>query len=458
MTRWKREFSSALVAVLVAGCGSKKSEGGTTSFAQTLKGTWVTCSSQWGPTDAREAVVFDGTGFVVRRYDHPTSDLSCGGEGILRDTESGHGSYTVGASVVVPDPEGNGTVTAYQLDGTTASVSSYTIAYVKTSVTPNVLYMGDDSGTNNGTTPALRPTTLQTIPRTRAPEPMAFPASLQGTFESCVSEFTYDVREVLAFSGSSVDTRVYDHATTDGSCGGRGYLRFADSMQGTFTLGADVAATVGVLDVTAVAADVTPALASTFYSIVWVDSLASPRTVYTGDDNANQLLDGTAPEKRPTVLEQWKPRFLLPAPPAFPGILQGSWENCRYELDYSTDVREVFQFSGANLTVLEYHHTTTDGTCGNGAGSLYNSTTFTFTTGAAAPATLPDPSGVNPSLTVTANAFDFGTVFYTIVYVDTSARPYTLYIGDEKATTGLDGTSPATRPTVLQGWKPRFQL
>lgn len=452
MTRCRRKFA-ALAAVLVASCSDEKQDDKTTTtFAQTLQGTWVTCSNEGGPTDMREVVVFDGTGFVVRGYDHPTSDLSCGGAGTLRDAESGSGVYTTGASVLAPDPEGGASVTAYQLDGTgTPFGSSFTIAYVKTSVTPNVLYMGDDSGANDGSTPALRPTTLQTNkPRVRVAPAMAFPASLQGSFESCTNEWIYDQREVVTFAGTKVDARMYDHATMDGTCSGNGYLRIADSMQATFTLGADVDATIGVLDVTAVAADVDPELASTFYSIVWVDSHASPRTVYTGDENATAGLDGTAPERRPTVLQQAKPRYLLPAPPAFPGILQGNWENCTYEWDFGSDVREVFIFSGSTFTYDSYVHGTTDGTCG-GTGTHNDTGSGTFTTGAAAAATL---GGLN----VTANAIDFFMGLYTLVYVDTSASPYTLYIGDETATSGLDGTAPNKRPTVLQSFKPRFRL
>jgi hypothetical protein len=450
MRGWKT-ILAALAAVLAAGCsGNEKKEEKT--FAQTLRGTWVACWNE-GTTDVREAVVFDGAAFVARRYGHPTVDASCGGHGVLQDAESTSGSYTVGASVLAPDPEGGASVTAYRIDATGVD-SRYTIAYVKTSVTPNVLYVGDDSGANDGTTPALRPTTLQADrPRARAADPMAFPASLQGAFETCANdgmpEGVTDYREVLAFDGTSVDARIYDHATTDGTCGGNGFLRLdGSSFQGTSALGADVPASLGVLGVTATAADVDPALdGSTFYSIVWVDSLASPRTLYVGDD---QGLDTTDPAQRPDTLQLQKPRYLLPAPIAFPGLLQGTWVACTFELDDGHDVREVFSFS-ASMTVLHYDHTTTDGTCGNGAGTFRDSMVFPFTLGGEAAATL-GPLGV------TARTLDLGTSMYTLAYVDTAARPYALYIGDERATAGLDASAPSKRPTVLQGWKPRFQL
>jgi hypothetical protein len=59
---------------------------------------------------------------------------------------------------------------------------------------------------------------------------------------------------------------------------------------------------------------------------------------------------------------------------------------------------------------------------------------------------------------VTANTIDFhatGFDLYSIYYIDEAANPDVLYIGDETATVGLDGSAPDKRPTELQDWKPR---
>jgi hypothetical protein len=243
-----------------------------------------------------------------------------------------------------------------------------------------------------------------------------------------------------------MEVRDYDHPTVDGSCGGDGWLNLAGGAQGTFTLEAPMALDFGVggptVSGTAVVATLGP---DTLYQSLWMDTYATVPTLYGGDDGGVPPL---APADRPTVLSL-EPRYRAATPTPFPAVVNGTWDACVLELGApNVDRWERFLISGTTITFSEVVYASGNGSCtgavnGTGGGSS------TIALGAATPATL-------GGFAVTAHKVDlFG--MYTIVYVDTMASPYTLYIGDEGATAGLDATSDAKRPTVLQEWKPRFQ-
>lgn len=140
------------------------------------------------------------------------------------------------------------------------------------------------------------------------PGPDTFLQTLAGKWTACVDEeFEVDYAEDLTITATSlaVETRFYQ--TTDGTCAGAPISTETDSA--TFVLGGDVAATMGVggRAVTARAADVTGG-GETFYTIVYVDTAATPDALYLGDESVDPLRDGSTPATRPNVLQDWKPR------------------------------------------------------------------------------------------------------------------------------------------------------
>jgi hypothetical protein len=104
---------------------------------------------------ARIVLVLSGTSFTSTSTDH--ANTTCAGTGT--NPSSSTGTFTIGSTVSTTL---NGSpVTAYQVDVTVTGVGTfYDLGYVDTSTTPHRQYEGDTSGANNGTTPALRPTTL----------------------------------------------------------------------------------------------------------------------------------------------------------------------------------------------------------------------------------------------------------------------------------------------------------
>jgi len=140
---------------------------------------------------------------------------------------------------------------------------------------------------------------------------------------------------------------------------------------------------------------------------------------------------------------------LLPNDPR----LIGTWSTgCFNEFPggATPDLVETFTITSTSWTSVNYDYSTNNGTCSAGE-VLADSGTGSFVTGGSVAAML----GAAP---VTANTIDFhatGFDLYSIYYIDEAANPDVLYIGDETATVGLDGSAPDKRPTELQDWKPR---
>jgi hypothetical protein len=126
---------------------------------------------------------------------------------------------------------------------------------------------------------------------------------LQGQWVACLDDGAADRSRTIGFypdASFSVTTRV--HATTDRTCGGEG--AFVSYEAWRYRLGTEITAFVGPegTQVLAKSIDLTQGAGTTVYSIVYVDSRATPAVLYFGDLAFDPALDGTAPEKRPDVL------------------------------------------------------------------------------------------------------------------------------------------------------------
>jgi hypothetical protein len=435
---------AVVIVALVAGCPGGDSGGPTVeeeraALAAALSGwAWTSCRADAGD-GLRETIAFSDGAFEVRAWRHG-GNPACGGLPVLEDQDTGSGAFVLGDPVDVPDPDGSGTVRAFEVDVTRGATHFYTIAWVDASASPApVLYFGDDSAPNDGSTPALRPTELQVDqPRARGAVPAASPDQLPGAYGVCRNDGLGDFTEVIAWEGSTFASRVYHHATTGGSCGGSGQLvptRAGGSFDGTFTLGATAdarlgAATVRVTEVDGtIAGDPSPSL----LSILWVDSWATTRTLYMGDDS------GLPPETRPTALQS-RPRYLMPAPEPFPGVLQGSWAACTFE--ETKYALEVFTFTGTELTIHVYDAPVDDPTCAAASAVPALTLSDAFTLGATATATLGE-------LSVVATHLDLALLgLHALLYVDPYATTPTLYVTDSKVPDS----------TVLQDYKPRYRV
>jgi hypothetical protein len=134
---------------------------------------------------------------------------------------------------------------------------------------------------------------------TPAPQPRA---ALQGTWTGCRTLVGgSDEKRTLTFAGSSVTVNTTTYVGSTGTC--TGATQSFSSSGTTFSLGADVAATLVTASVTAqqLTLNYDP---TAEYTIVYVDAGApNAPALFLGDLSATPGLDGTAPSKRPTVLD-----------------------------------------------------------------------------------------------------------------------------------------------------------
>jgi hypothetical protein len=164
------KYIVALIAVLTGLIGCTSSSDSTTPNTSTtalthasLNGTWV---SNCGITDIGSnniVLVFnngDGAGTYTIYDDDLCSPLS------INNVEPATFTYTLGSNVTV-DGSIAGITTATQIDITETTQGSATLGEITNDIgaikDSTTLYNGDDSGTNDGSTPALRPTQLQDI-------------------------------------------------------------------------------------------------------------------------------------------------------------------------------------------------------------------------------------------------------------------------------------------------------
>jgi hypothetical protein len=436
MTARFRRLAPALAAALLAGCSSTPTSNTPPlppSFQALAQGTYHGCRDR-SSADESEVFQIAGTRLEVRTYSHPTTSGTCGGSAAI--TQITRGDLVFGASRLVAnpvDPVHLASVTAHELDlHEDSGATSYQLGWLDTSTTPNQFWIGDASGSLDGTTPTKRPTSFEASPRIRITDPVAWPGVAQGAWATCRA-FGPDERTVLSLEGAALRLRNYRYPSSDGTC--TGSFDPANARDGTFTFGAEVATTVGpaatvgwVFDV-----DFSGTMA---YHLAWVDAFLTPNAFYVGDDSF-PLHDGSTPAKRPVVL-QYEPRFRTPAivPPVYTtdGIA-GTWRSCNTRNTGAglQDYAEAMTFSGGIWTSTVYRYTSADRTCSAGqAVDSASSGTYAFT----GTRTSVFQAG-SDRLTVTVGAVfvtqtsPSASSFLSAIYVDPYSTPPALYTEDQ---------------------------
>ena len=240
--------------------------------------------------DYREIFTIDGASgsFGLVLYD--TADVSCDGDGV---------SEAMALTAVYGDQVtaglGSGSVQATKVDVGLAGPppeTFYTLVYRDTAASPDVLHLGDDSGTLDGSTPALRPVDLQAMARALQTAPV--PGDLTGEWRVCPADADGSVTTFDAANGT------FDATKYNGTCAPG---TVAEHVTGTYTLAAPVYASFGATTVTAFAVDidVTAPFVGTVHTTFWVDTEASPRRLFHGDDTLHNM-NGSTAALRPRVL------------------------------------------------------------------------------------------------------------------------------------------------------------
>ena len=154
----KAVLAACVALALTTACGGGGSDGAAlTGVTADVQGTWVSDCQVTGASNSRVLrAVFSGNGFTMSI--DGWANTACTGTAL--PVGSYAGTFKVGAAVTAA--LGATSVTAYQVDITAAIGTTYDLGYVDKASTPNRLYFGDISGANDGSTPALRPTALDT--------------------------------------------------------------------------------------------------------------------------------------------------------------------------------------------------------------------------------------------------------------------------------------------------------
>jgi len=155
---WILAASAALLAPTASGSSSNN---GTSEspFLPQIQGTWssTACEGPYSGTYRRVGLVIVGmdVGVAVRSY----LAADCSGTAVA--TTTGSGTFTIGPTVTAP--LGAASVSASQFEVTTSmggsKASVCMLGHVDAS-TPRRLYVGEQGGANDGSTPALCATTL----------------------------------------------------------------------------------------------------------------------------------------------------------------------------------------------------------------------------------------------------------------------------------------------------------
>jgi hypothetical protein len=158
MRRFGFVLGACLALTVGPGCGGSdgggNNGGGNGGFASTLQGTWASCETD-GTASAKLAFTFSGSNVTIALASW-NANSTCTG---TPDFQAGvSGTFTVGSAVTAN--LGATPVTAHQIDVTSGGSTQYDLVYVDTAANPDRLYLGDSSGANDGSTPALRPTAL----------------------------------------------------------------------------------------------------------------------------------------------------------------------------------------------------------------------------------------------------------------------------------------------------------
>ncbi len=288
---------SALVSFtlgLLAACGGG-SDSNPPPVTPSFDGTWAVCRNDGG-TDYREIFTIAGTSGSIGQLDYATTDSTCDGD----TTSDLSVPVTAVYGAQVSAGLGAGSVTATKVDVTLPLIppeTFYTLIYRDTAASPDALHLGDDSGAYDGSTAALRPIALQTLARALQTAPV--PGDLTGEWRYCPAA----EGEIVTLNGS---TGAFDLRKFSGTCGVGTIL---EQRTGAFTLATPVYASLGGTTVTAFAVNlaITTPAAANIYQTLWVDTEASPRRLYHGD-NTSHGMDGSTPSLRPRVL--WRDVYL----------------------------------------------------------------------------------------------------------------------------------------------------
>jgi hypothetical protein len=258
----------------------------------TFDGTWVVCRNDGGPgtTDYREIFTIAGAGASIDLIGHATADLSCDGDGTLAGPQALTAVYGPQVSAGL----GAGTVLATQVDLTAPpgpkGGTFYTLLYRDTAANPDALHIGNDSPPLDGSTPALRPISLQSMARALQSAPAI--ADADGDWRSCPATDG----EILIIN---LAAGTFDYTHYSGPCTGNVLYHSA----GTFTVAGPVYASLGGTTVTALAvnlAETVPVAGNRFVTI-WVDTSTTPRRLHQGNDTIHGM-NGSTASLRPRVL------------------------------------------------------------------------------------------------------------------------------------------------------------
>lgn len=163
MRRLTAIFAVCAALLVTSACGGSSGGGGGSDIQALVQGTWAGCTEdRFGISFTQTTLVVSGTSYNFTFTTHDNS--TCAGTGVPYGTQTG--TFAIVSAVTAG--LGGTSVTAYRLNASGSLVyptafSPYDLLYVDTAATPDRLYTGASNPYgNNGTTPALRPITLDT--------------------------------------------------------------------------------------------------------------------------------------------------------------------------------------------------------------------------------------------------------------------------------------------------------
>ena len=171
----KKIIAISTIVIGLAGCSSSDDPAANLNSTLThalLDGTWLSDCFVEAPDSFKVSATFNnGSGSVS--FTNYFGDTTCT---TVSNIENETFTYTIGSDVTV-DGSVEGITTATQIDFTDTTVGSLNIGTITYDIfaikvdpnlaAPSTIYVGDDSGVNDGSTAALRPTQLQNIPFTQ---------------------------------------------------------------------------------------------------------------------------------------------------------------------------------------------------------------------------------------------------------------------------------------------------
>lgn len=130
-------------------------------LAALLQGSWGICVASSATASTRTVRTFAGVG--VSQSATTYANATCSGPGTVIKNESGAFTIRAPATAIL----GSTTVPGYQYDYTLGPTMNFGLLWIDAAAVPQRIHLGDRTGAMNGSTPALRPTSLLTTPWTR---------------------------------------------------------------------------------------------------------------------------------------------------------------------------------------------------------------------------------------------------------------------------------------------------